>query len=93
MTIHHMCMNCIYTLNCFSAKDSIDVDLLVKGRTMMLRRVCPEGIDRCHCLNKPGTFTEGPFYFDEDPIQASITHITCTPGTIYPVTCLSNYCF
>ena len=64
-----------------SAKDPIDVDLLVRGRTMMLRRVCPEGVDRCHCLNKPGTFTKGPFYFDEDPIQASITHITCTPGT------------
>ena len=78
-----------YIQNCFSAKDEIDIDLLVKGRSMMLRSTCPEGIDRCHCLNKPGTLTKGPFYFDEDPIQASITHVTCTPGTLYPVKCLS----
>ena len=73
------------TILSLSAKDELDIDLLVKGRTAMLRRTCPEGIDRCHCLNKPGTITKGPFYFDEDPIQASITHITCTPGISYNI--------
>ena len=72
--------------NSFSAKDSVDVDLLVKGRSLMMQKVCPKGIDRCHCLNKPGTMTKGPFYFEEDPIQASLTHITCTPGKHYQVT-------
>ena len=56
----------------------------------MLRRICPEGIDRCHCLNKPGTLTKGPFYFNEDPIQASITHVTCTPGIQHLVMILIN---
>ena len=65
----------------FSAKDELDIDLLVKGRSAMLRRTCPEGIDHCHCLNKPGTIAKGSLYFDEDPIQASITHVTCVPGT------------
>ena len=74
----------------FSAKDELDIDLLVKGRSAMLRRTCPEGIDHCHCLNKPGTLAEGSLYFDEDPIQASITHITCTPGIIHPVIYPSN---
>ena len=22
---------------------------------------CPNGVERCECLNAPGTFTEGPF--------------------------------
>ena len=52
-----------------AAEDDFEVDLLVKGRSDMMKRTCPGGVDRCHCLNKPGTFSEGPFDFDEDPIQ------------------------
>jgi hypothetical protein len=37
---------------------------------------------RCHCMFKNGTYINGPFYYEEDPVGAVITHVACNPGKI-----------
>ena len=48
-----------------------------------LEGACPSGVDRCECLNSPGTYTEGPFDPNKDPIDALITYVGCNPGKRY----------
>ena len=45
-----------------------------------LRAACPAGIEKCECLNSPGTFTNGPFDPDVDPLNALLTYMGCSPG-------------
>ena len=45
-----------------------------------LRAACPSGIEKCECLNSPGTFTNGPFDPDEDWLNALLTYMGCSPG-------------
>jgi hypothetical protein len=65
----------------FSADESdFNPYLLLEVRSKQMRAVCPEGIARCHCLNSNGTYTDGPFYYDEDPIGTVVTYVACNPG-------------
>ena len=52
-------------------------------RTKQMRDLCPTGIDRCHCLNKIGNYTTGPFYYDEDPVGSVVTYVGCNPDFCY----------
>ena len=52
-------------------------------RTKQMRDLCPSGIDRCHCLNKIGNYTTGPFYYDEDPVGSVVTYVGCNPDFCY----------
>ena len=45
-----------------------------------LRAACPSGFDKCECMHAPGTFTDGPFNPNEDPIGAMINFVGCAPG-------------
>ena len=29
---------------------------------------------------KNGTYEKGPFYYEEDPVGAIVTHLACNPG-------------
>ncbi len=45
-----------------------------------LRRLCPDGAERCHCSFKNGTYVSGrSLYYDEDPVAATLTYVTCNP--------------
>jgi hypothetical protein len=58
----------------------IDPGLFLTMVTKEMREYCPSGIVKCECINAPGTFTEGPFYYDEDPIGTLLTFAGCNPG-------------
>merc|ERR1712027_101442 len=58
----------------------VDPVLYTKTIYASLSAKCPAGIIKCECLNAVGTFTEGPFDPDEDPLQALITYVGCGPG-------------
>ena len=45
-----------------------------------LRAACPSGIEKCECLNAPGTFTSGPFDPEENFLTALLTYMGCSPG-------------
>jgi len=45
-----------------------------------LRAACPSGIDRCECLNAPGTYNDGNFDPDENFLTAMINMMGCSPG-------------
>ena len=32
---------------------------------------------------KNGTYVDGPFYFDEDPLDSALLHSTCNPDFCY----------
>ena len=66
----------------FLAED-VDIDKLGQFTSALFLKLCPEGIDRCECANKNGTFTQGPFDFDEDPISVSLMQLTCNPDFCY----------
>merc|ERR1712027_108817 len=55
----------------------VDPVLYTKTIYASLSAKCPAGIIKCECLNAVGTFTEGPFDPDEDPLQALITYVGC----------------
>ena len=61
----------------------VDPVLYTKTIYASLSAKCPAGIIKCECLNAVGTFTEGPFDPDEDPLQALITYVGCGPGEIF----------
>jgi hypothetical protein len=63
--------------------EAFDSYLFLGLRSKQMRDVCPKGIDRCHCLYKNGTYETGPFYYDEDPINAIITYVACNPDFCY----------
>ena len=39
-------------------------------------------MDRCECLNAPGTFNDGNFDPDENFLTAMINMMGCSPGKI-----------
>ena len=60
--------------------ETFDPYLFLDLRTQQLRAACPEGIDKCHCLYKPGTFENGSsLFYDENPVGAIVTYIACNP--------------
>ena len=38
-----------------------------------------EGIDRCHCMYENGTYSRGPFIYEEDPLNVALLYQTCNP--------------
>ena len=42
-----------------------------------------EGIDRCHCMYDNGTFSRGPFIYEEDPLNVALLYQTCNPDFCY----------
>ncbi len=64
--------------------DDIDLDfdptVLLRMREADMNRSCPTGIEKCECENDPGTFVEGPFNVDTDPLGTVITFMGCNPG-------------
>ena len=58
----------------------VDPVLYTKSIYASLKATCPSGIKKCECLNAKGTFSDGPFDPDEDPINALITYVGCGPG-------------
>ena len=69
----------------------VDPVLYTKTIYASLSAKCPAGIIKCECLNAVGTFTEGPFDPDEDPLQALITYVGCGPGEIFAGMTLRSY--
>jgi hypothetical protein len=54
--------------------------LFLKFRGWELNDKCPSGVKTCECVNAPGTTTEGPFFWEDDPISVMITYVGCNPG-------------
>ena len=70
----------------FSVNDElVKVKLIKQANHLMLqmRDLCPEGIDRCHCLYDNGTYVKGPFYYEEDPLNTALLYQTCNPDFCY----------
>merc|ERR1711934_519712 len=61
----------------------VDPVLYTKSIYASLKATCPSGIKKCECLDAKGTFSDGPFDPDEDPINALITYVGCGPGYCY----------
>ena len=55
----------------------------VEVRSKQMRDLCPEGIDRCHCLYNNGTYVKGPFYYEDDPLNSALLYQTCNPDFCY----------
>ena len=55
----------------------------IEVRGKELRELCPEGIDRCHCMFQNGTYVDGPFYYEDGPIESGFLHATCNPDYCY----------
>ena len=47
-----------------------------------LKAVCPSGIEKCECMNAPGTYTNGPFDPSEDLLGVLLTIAGCGPGKL-----------
>ena len=60
----------------------VDPVLYTKTIWASLSAKCPSGIKKCECVNAVGTFSEGPFDPNDDPLQALITYVGCGPGKI-----------
>ena len=61
------------------AADETDETLFLTFRSEELRRMCPDGVKKCHCAHSPGTYIEGPFDFSRDPIGTVLTYGGCNP--------------
>jgi hypothetical protein len=80
--IYHIQRSIIY---CIFSADENDFDpyLFLEVRSKQMRDICPEGIDRCHCLFNNGTYVTGPFYYEDDPVGAVVTYVGCNPDFCY----------
>ena len=58
----------------------VDPVLYTKSIYASLKANCPNGLEKCECLNAVGKFSEGPFDPDDNPLQALITYVGCGPG-------------
>ena len=51
---------------------------------LQMKDLCgAEGIDRCHCMYDNGTFSRGPFIYEEDPLNVALLYQTCNPDFCY----------
>lgn len=57
-----------------------DPALLLKMRSNQLNRLCPAGVLKCECDNDYGTWINGPFDFEKDPLGSILTYVGCNPG-------------
>ena len=84
-SMHQIPAFVIYLINVSASQgipDSVNPMDFLKLATRQMRHFCPSGITKCECIHAPGTFTEGPFYGDEDPIGTLFTFVGCNPGKI-----------
>ena len=61
------------------AADETDETLFLTFRSEELRRMCPGGVEKCHCAHSPGTYIDGPFDYATDPIGTVLTYGGCNP--------------
>ena len=51
---------------------------------LQMKDLCgAEGIDRCHCMYDNGTYSRGPFIYEEDPLNVALLYQTCNPDFCY----------
>ena len=60
--------------------DITDISQLLDMADTYVTKACPSGIQRCECMNAPGTFSEGPFNPKDNLLGALITHLGCNPA-------------
>jgi len=60
--------------------DIQDVSLISDTMAAYVTRACPSGIERCECMNAPGTFSKGPFNPKEDLLGSIFAHLGCNPS-------------
>ena len=70
----------IFTLGAQDLPDGFDPAIFMDSLYAELKAACPNGVQRCECLNAPGTFTEGPFDPREEVIGSLLTYAGCGPG-------------
>ena len=58
----------------------LDPMLAMNGVYLELKASCPSGIERCECINAPGSFTDGPFNPKENLLSVMLTIVGCLPG-------------
>ena len=60
-----------------------------------LKASCPSGIERCECINAPGSYTDGPFNPKDNLLGVMLTIVGCFPGkfklTTIVHTAIPNY--
>ena len=60
--------------------DITDISQMMNLADTIVKNACPSGIQRCECMNAPGTFSEGPFSPKDNLLGATITYLGCTPA-------------
>jgi len=61
-------------------EDVTDVSLITDTAEAFVTRACPGGIEKCECMNAPGTYSEGPFNPNEDLLGSIFAHLGCNPS-------------
>ena len=70
----------VLTLGAQDLPDGFDPAIFMDSLYAELKAACPNGVERCECLNAPGTFTEGPFDPKAEVIGSLLTYAGCGPG-------------
>ena len=63
-----------------------DISLIMEMADSYAMKVCPSGIDRCECMNAPGTFSKGPFNPNGNILIlpfSVLAHLVCNPSHCY----------
>jgi len=60
--------------------EKVDLQFVIKEAYKLMDEYCPSGVEKCECLNAPGTFYDGPFNFDNDLLGGIFTLAGCNPG-------------
>ena len=72
----------VLTLGAQDLPDGFDPAIFMDSLYAELKAACPNGVERCECLNAPGTFTEGPFDPKAEVIGSLLTYAGCGPGKL-----------